>query len=201
MSQRLNYGKVSATVALTIWVLAVAAPGLQLNRGANPTRWVTTDGQFVNPFLANHHPTVLVFLLTDCPIGNLFAPELSRIEKHYRPRGVRFIAAFVDSKLSRDAAQKHAREYGIDCPIVLDPTYSLAKRAGATVSPEAVVISKRGEVVYRGRIDDRALDYGKIRPEPRSRDLRRTLDTVLLGKPVKVSRTKAVGCIFRAEGQ
>ncbi len=171
----------------------------QSKRKLNPVGWVTTEGTYFDPFLPKKQPSVLLFILADCPIANKFAPEISRIMKLYESNGVHFTVVHVDTNLSPEAAKRHAKEYGLDCTLVLDPTHSLAKRAGATVSPEAVVIAEKGQIVYRGRIDDRAVDYGKFRPEPKQLDLRVTLDLVLMGKPVKVLRTKAVGCIFRTE--
>jgi hypothetical protein len=171
----------------------------QSNPKPNPDRWIAIDGTAIESFLPKQKPSVLLFLMTDCPIANKYAPELNRIIKDYRPKGVYFTAVLVDTGLSLDAAKRHAKDYGLDCTIALDPTHSLAKRAGATVSPEAVVVGTNGVIVYRGRIDDRVVEYGKIRPEPKIRDLRVTLDTLLRGKPVKVSRTRAVGCIFRME--
>ena len=43
---------------------------------------------------------------------------------------------------------------------VRDPKLALVKFAGATMTPEAVVVVG-GRVVYRGRIDDRYVDLGR----------------------------------------
>ena len=48
--------------------------------------------------------------------------------------------------------------------------------------------------VYRGRIDDRYVDFGKYRPAPERHDLAEALDSVLAGKPVKIQQTKSIGC-------
>jgi hypothetical protein len=56
------------------------------------------------------------------------------------------------------------------------------------------VLSPSGDVLYRGRIDDRVADFGKRRVEPTRRDLRLALDAILAGKPVQARLTKAVGC-------
>jgi hypothetical protein len=51
-------------------------------------------------------------------------------------------------------------------------------------------------MMYRGRIDDRYFTFGKDRPQPTVRDLERSLEAVLAGKPVPVPRTQAIGCIL-----
>ena len=138
--------------------------------------------------------TVLIFVMHDCPIANGYAPEISRIAEEYRKRRVRTCVVYGEDDLSPADARKHAREYAYRCPALLDPQRALARKAGATVSPEAVVFSPKGDVLYRGRIDDRAFAPGKHVAEPRQRDLREALDAILAGKPVRERFTKAIGC-------
>jgi hypothetical protein len=78
---------------------------------------------------------------------------------------------------------------------VRDPKLALVKFAGATVTPEAVVVVA-GKVVYRGRIDDRYVDLGRERPAPTRRDLFDALTAILDGKPVPLAKTQAVGCFI-----
>ncbi len=68
------------------------------------------------------------------------------------------------------------------------------KQTGVTVTPEVAVMSADQKLLYRGRIDDRYVEFGKDRPEPTVRDLERALDAILAGKPVPVRETQAVGC-------
>jgi len=137
---------------------------------------------------------VLLFVGYDCPISNGYAPEVVRICKEYMPKKVAFCVVYADADISRDEARKHAKEYGYCCPAILDPEMKLARQVGATVKPEAAVLSPQGELLYRGRINDLHTDFGKKRPQPTTHDLRDTLDAVLAGKPVPAARTKAIGC-------
>ena len=66
--------------------------------------------------------------------------------------------------------------------------------AEVTVTPEAAVFLPDGRELYRGRIDDRYVDFGKERPTPTTRDLDEVLVSVLGGKPVASSVTRAIGC-------
>lgn len=138
--------------------------------------------------------TVLIFVLHDCPIANSYAPEISRIAEEYGKRRVRTYVVYGEDDLSPADAKKHAHDYAYRCPALLDPQRALVRKAGATVSPEAVVFSPKGDVLYWGRIDDRALAPGKHVAEPRQRDLREALDAIVAGKPVRERFTKAIGC-------
>lgn len=140
--------------------------------------------------------SVAIFVLSDCPIANGYAPEIGRIIAKYQPKGIQFSVIYVDSKITAPMAKAHGKAYGYSCPLVLDPTRSLAKRANVTVSPQVVVVGAKGLIVYRGRIDDRAVEIGKLRPKATRQDLRLTLDALMAGKPVPIAKTKAVGCLI-----
>jgi len=136
-----------------------------------------------------------VFVTNDCPISNAYAPEINRLVAEYGKQGVQFSLVHVDAMLARAEAAKHAKEYGFKCRVLMDPKHLLVTRLGATITPETAVVNPKGELLYRGRIDDRYADLGKQRP-PRTRELRNALDQALAGKPVSTPRTTAVGCLI-----
>jgi peroxiredoxin len=137
---------------------------------------------------------VLYYVTTDCPLSNGYAPEMNRIEEAYTPRGVRFYAVQGDSTIADDAVRQHAREFAYRFPVLIDAQQTLAHHTGATVTPEAVVLSHDGAVLYVGRIDNRVEDFGKVRLEATEFDLRDALDAVLGGRPVAHPHTRALGC-------
>ena len=137
---------------------------------------------------------VLFFVTTDCPLCNSYVPELNRIVRAYAARGVAFYAVQGDATVPAEDVRRHADEFGYTFPYLIDPEESLATYAGATTTPEAAVLSSRGEVLYLGRIDNRLEDFGKQRVQITEFDLRDTLDAILAGKPVPRARTKALGC-------
>jgi hypothetical protein len=138
--------------------------------------------------------TVFVFIDTECPISNGYAPELSRIASEYAPRGVQLYAVYSDPARSLETIRAHAKAYALSFPAVPDPDQQLAHALGATAVPEAVVLTAHGEVAYRGRIDDRHVDLGVRRASPHRQDLRVALDELLSGRAVSVPEAPSVGC-------
>jgi thiol-disulfide isomerase/thioredoxin len=138
--------------------------------------------------------TVLFFILPDCPISNAYAPEIKRICKDYEAKQVASFVVHADPDVTAEQARKHAKEYGIACPVLRDPTHILVKHTGATIAPEVAVLSADGKLLYRGRIDDWYVDVGKRRAEPTQRDLRLALDAIVQGKTPPTQVTKAIGC-------
>ncbi len=139
---------------------------------------------------------VLLFIARDCPISNSYAPEIKRIVARYTPQKVAFTLVYADPDTSLAAARQHAKEYGYTCPLLLDPAHRLARRAGATVTPEAAVFAPGGRLLYRGRIDDLYLGFGRRRDAATRHDLRDALDAVLNGWPVPTAKTQAIGCFI-----
>ena len=137
---------------------------------------------------------LLVFLVPDCPIANSYAPELNRLQAEYDSRGVRIFLIQVDPALSLEAAREHAEQYQLQAPVVWDPRQEWVKKLGATKTPEAVIVSPTGSVLYQGRIDDRFVGLGKRRAQVTSHDLRDALEAMLSGSPVMETRTVVVGC-------
>ncbi|MCI0418062.1 MAG: redoxin domain-containing protein [Acidobacteria bacterium] len=136
---------------------------------------------------------VLLFVRTDCPVSNRYAPELQRIYQKYSTRGVDFWLLYPESGLTAAAMEKHRREYGYTVPALLDVRHQHVTRARARVTPEAAVFV-RGQLVYRGRVDDRYVDIGTARPAATRHDLEDVLAAVAAGKSVRQRETKAVGC-------
>jgi peroxiredoxin len=137
---------------------------------------------------------VLFFLATECPVANGYAPELACISRDFSPRGVLFLGIHSGSDVTADAAAAHANEYGLPFPILLDPEQTVARQAGVTVTPEAVVLLPDGQVVYRGRIDDRYAPGGAHKPRAKVHDLRNALESVLADELPVVIQTRAFGC-------
>jgi len=138
--------------------------------------------------------TCLLFISTDCPISNKYAPEFGRIVKQYSPKGVVFYVVYTDAEGKPANAAKHWKDFAYPCPGLFDPKHQLVKKAGATVTPESAVFDSKGSLVYRGRINDLYMDFGKPRYAPTVHDLKRSLDAVLAGKPVPIKTTKVIGC-------
>lgn len=153
------------------------------------------DGKLQQPLAAQGtRGVVLLFIADECPISNSYAPEISRLAARCASQNVKFTLVNTDTHVSANDVKKHGQEYGLKCPTLLDPTHALARYAHATATPEAIVYALNGTLVYRGRIDNRYVGFGKARPQATTHDLRAALDAFLAHKPVAQRETKAVGC-------
>jgi len=169
-----------------MYLAAAAPPAFQLRdtQGVvhTPAEW------------AGHRAVVLFFVTTDCPIANSYVPEMNRIRDAYAPRGVLFYAVQAEPRTPEAEVARYAREYRYIFPLLLDPHHVLVKLTGATITLQAAVVTPEGKLLYLGRIDNRAVDFGVQRPRATEQDLREALDAVLAGRSVPHAFTKSIGC-------
>lgn len=136
---------------------------------------------------------VMLFVRTDCPISNRYAPELQRLYSVYSRLGIDFLLVYPESGLTATAMKEHGREYGYSIPAVLDPDHHYVARAHARVTPEAAVFVGE-KLVYLGRIDDSYAGIGKARAQPQQHDLDEELSAISAGKVPPFHQTTTVGC-------
>jgi peroxiredoxin len=144
--------------------------------------------------LRDNKATVLIFVATDCPNSNTYVPVLARLYREYSSRGIAFFNVYSDPSESADIVRKHDGDFQVPFPALLDPQQTLARQTGARSTPEAVILGPAGQEFYRGRVDDRFVDFGKTRFRPTQDDLRAALDAILQGKPVPHPVTRVLGC-------
>jgi hypothetical protein len=194
------FGRIGSHVGLLAATLLWAVPTLA--ERADPQTALDLDGRAVDPLEASAtvRATVLIFMRTDCPIANRYAPAIERLRSRFEPAGVRFWLVFVDRAQSAPAIREHLLKYDLHARPLRDARHALVKLTGATITPEAVLyvqVDGRPRLVYRGRIDDRYVDVGRARPQPTKHDLQDALDQVLRGTASGTALiTQPIGCII-----
>ena len=175
----------SLSVLLTLLVCISAA--------SQVTGALDLAGHSRDPFASNAKVRVFLFVRTDCPLTNRYAPELQRLAGEFK-QGVDFWLVYPDASEEPKTIEQHIAEYHFPGTPLRDPHKTLVKRAHATSAPEAAVFDSSGKLMYHGRIDDRYVDFGKARPSAQIHDLENAIAAVLEGKPVAQTETRAVGC-------
>ena len=154
-------------------------------------------GRRVEPLQATDaKTTVFVFIRTDCPISNRYAPEIRQLYERFASSSVTFWLVYPDPDESVETIRQHLKEYEYHLGVLRDPQHTLVKLAGVRVTPEAVVFVPGRRMVYRGRIDDRYVAFGKTRPGPTTHDLEQVLEAILEGRPITAKTTTAIGCFI-----
>jgi hypothetical protein len=154
-----------------------------------------SNGRQVNPFAgSSRKATVLVFISTDCPISNRYAPEIQRLHAQYSPRGIVFWLVYPARDESIQTIRKHTEAFRYSIEALRDPEHQLVRLAQARVTPEAAVFMPDKTLIYHGRIDDKVVAFGKERPRPTKHDLQEILEAVVSEKPLSNTSQPAIGC-------
>lgn len=161
---------------------------------AEPTALVDLDGRPVDPFADGAAATVLLFVRSDCPISNRYAPEVRRIWSEFTERGVSFHLVYADPAEPVATIRRATEDFAYPFPARRDPEQRMVARVGATVTPEVAVFDAARRLVYRGRIDDRWASLGRPRAAPTRRDLVEVLEALVAGERLVPRTTRAIGC-------
>lgn len=191
-------------LAAAFALLALAMAVAQSTPRARGTALTDLAGATVRPLETRAVASVFVFARTDCPVTARYAPEIERLQRRAAADSMDFALIFVDPAESSQAIRAYLHDYGYTGRALRDPAHALVRLAGATTTPEAAVFVERaGEpaLVYRGRIDDRYMDIGRVRPAPTRHDLNEVIEAVHAGRHVDFHSTPAVGCLIADVGR
>lgn len=151
------------------------------------------DGTPADPFLsAPGRPVVLLFVRTDCPISNRYAPLIKRISSEYAGK-VAFWLVYPSRTTSSEKIREHEQDYGYQIPALRDPQHALVGQAQVQVTPEAAVFDGNHHLLYHGRIDDLYLDIGRARSTATTHELEDAIRAALSGKGPPAN-APGVGC-------
>jgi thiol-disulfide isomerase/thioredoxin len=151
-------------------------------------------GKPFDPFrAANGKVVVLIFMRTDCPISNRYAPTIQQLSTQHR-EDAKFFLVYPDKKETPEVIRKHDREFGYTFAALRDPHHVLVKQSQAQITPEAAVFDTSRRLVYHGRIDNLYEDFGHARKSPTTHELADAIESAIAGQPLSPNATPAVGC-------
>jgi hypothetical protein len=185
---------------LGLGTLFTCTPAAAQSSGLRSVVVADLDGRTVQPFARSAaHAVVLVFVRSDCPIANRYAPDLERLRQHATAAAIDFWLVFVDPAESAATSREHLQRFGYAGRALRDPAHDLVRHTGATITPEAAVFvtdAASPRLVYRGRIDDRYTAPGRMRPAASSHDLQDVIEQVRHVPALALRQTQAVGCVI-----
>lgn len=151
-------------------------------------------GKRVDPFKASHGKlVVLLFVRTDCPISNRYAPEIQRMSAAHSAMA-QFWLVYPDRSETAQQIRAHDKDYGYSLPALRDPEHTLVKASEVTITPEAAVFTTEGRLIYHGRIDDWFVEMGRARSAPTTHDLEEAIETAAKNPKASLPSAQAVGC-------
>jgi thiol-disulfide isomerase/thioredoxin len=152
------------------------------------------EGKPFDPFReAQGRVVVMIFVRTDCPISNRYAPAIQQLSARNGGKAV-FFLVYPSKKETADSIRKHDREFGYTLAALRDPRHLLVKQSQAQITPEAAVFDANRRLAYHGRIDNLYEDFGHARKSATTHELADAIEAAIAGKTLDSDATPAVGC-------
>lgn len=139
-------------------------------------------------------PAVFVFTSTVCPLAKRYTMRLRRLQDDFADKGVHLFAVFSNSDETDEGIADYAQKAQFPFQSIRDVNGYLAKRFGATMTPQAFVVDANAVIRYRGAIDD-----NRYENRVQTKHLRDALTQLVAGEPVATTSTSSMGCSIHLE--
>ncbi|MGE3263261.1 MAG: redoxin family protein [Bacteriovoracia bacterium] len=144
----------------------------------------------------------IVFISTGigCPIVEKSLPKVQSLAEKYQDKKIQFVLVNSNVQDERADIVKHAKEFGIKLPILLDQSQIVADALNFDRTAEAVIVeTKNWQIVYRGAIDDR-MSYTDTKLAAKHEYLGNALDDFLANRNIRQAKTETMGCAISRLG-
>ena len=144
---------------------------------------------------------IVIFTCNTCPYSVAYEDRIIALNKKYKSRGYPVIAinpndpAAIEGDELADMKVR-AVEKGFTFPYLQDVGQQVYPQYGATKTPHVFVLQKEGEkniVRYIGAIDDSSRNPKNVT----KRFVEQSVNDLLAGKTLSITRTKAIGCSIK----
>jgi len=161
-------------------------------------KFEAVSGEFIAPSvqMGNNRGLVMLYLSPECPLCQNYTVAINDIITKYRDSGFAFMGVVSGDFYPRDEILKYQVRYDLDLRIIQDPEFKLAKYYDAKITPEAHLIDRDGNVIYRGAIDNWAISLGQKRRKPTAHYLASALNAFSENREIDPKETKPVGCFI-----
>ncbi|TCD26767.1 redoxin domain-containing protein [Pedobacter psychrodurus] len=137
--------------------------------------------------------TAFVFLSPECPLCKNYTPVLNALAKQYPE--VKIIGIVPGKSYTIDEINLFAKSYDALFDIYLDKNKSLTNTLKAKVTPEVILVDQKGNIRYRGLIDNWQAKLGVKRKVITEHYLDDAIKDINISN-YKFTQTIPVGCLI-----
>lgn len=144
---------------------------------------------------------LVIFTCNTCPYAKAYEDCIVALDKKYKPKGVPVVAIMPNNTSvkpgdSFENMQNRAQEKGFTFPYLIDSKQEIYPVFRATKTPHVYLLQNTGQgpvVKYIGAIDDNYQDASQVE----TKFVEDAIDAMLIGQPIKLTTTKAIGCSIK----
>jgi thioredoxin-related protein len=146
--------------------------------------------------IADKEYVAFVFFSPDCPLCVNYTKTLRELAVRFHDKPVKFIPVYLKENFSNEELGRFHTQYQLDLTGYTDSNNRFAKLLNARVTPQAILVSRKGDILYSGAIDNYAYDTGKKRQVITQHYLEKAITSVLHNATPEPSVTEPVGCLL-----
>lgn len=158
-----------------------------------------TDGKTYSLSDFKHgNPFVILFICNHCPYVKAIEDRLIQLGNDLKKLNVPMVAicsndpvSYPDDSFSELKKRAEIKNYPF--PYLHDESQSVAKNFGAVCTPDFFVYNRKGELSYRGRLDDSWKDPEKVT----RRELLQAVESLLVSDDFPKNQTPSMGCSIK----
>ncbi len=140
--------------------------------------------------------TVFIAFDKDCPLCKWYKPVISQLNQDFSKSNVQWVLL----RLDLENADSSVGLAGIK--EISKDAHNIAKSLAMSVTPEVVLADNKGNIMYRGKIDDRAIETGKHKSVAHEKYLEDALtEWRTKGSVANQAFTKPIGCFIEYESK
>ncbi len=145
----------------------------------------------------NYEGVLIIFMCNHCPYVKAKIDAIKEIHEKY---GDKVAVVGINSNDptnypddSFENMKKVAKERGLKFDYLVDDTQEVAKKYGATCTPDPFLFDKEGKLVFHGRIDD------AMSPEdtPKEKTMIKNIEKLLAGETIEKDFDPSRGCSIK----
>ena len=189
-------------VGLTIVAASPEKDGYQVGDTVADFKLKNVDGGMIS--LADFKTAkgfIIIFDCNTCPMSRAYNSRIIALNKKFATQGFPVVlinpnSAEMVPEESFDKMKNHAKEHGYDFPYLYDESQNVVRKFNPTNTPHTFVLNKTSsglKVAYIGAIDNNSRDGSKADKH----FVEEAVNELLAGKPVTVTKTKAIGCTVK----
>ncbi|HEX5001365.1 MAG TPA: redoxin domain-containing protein [Bacteroidia bacterium] len=138
--------------------------------------------------------TVVVFFSPECPLCINYTKTIKDLDSLFARSGISFILVYPGKYYSATQISAFSRTYALHEHDVLDPELKIAEKFKATVTPEAILFDREGNIVYSGAIDDWSYETGRKKRTAANKYLFEGITALLESRKPAIAYVEPAGC-------
>lgn len=143
---------------------------------------------------AESEPSVVIIFSPECPVCRNHINDVNLLAEEFPNTKIELL--FSSKNFSEDEVRKFMIRYRLKVDWSIDQNDVRIKQLGASVMPTAYVLNGVGSIVYSGKINDRPVRLGKVKPRAQARYVHDAVSALKGGLKPEISRTEPIGCLL-----